>query len=157
MEKENSKKLTYSEIKAQREYDLSQVESFVQRLQYQADACISELAHYLIADEDQLSEEIESLKRLISGLIDEAKASEKFCEEFYTKRPPYHVVTLDFHADGALHSVCTYPIYSLYQYKGFVSVANAHNASDKYPTTRLVKVITSEDIVSLIESAKEAE
>ena len=157
MEKENSKKLTYSEIKAQREYDLSQVESFVQRLEHQADACISELAHYLIADEAELSAEIQSLKRLIGGIIDEEKARKKFREDFYTKRPPYHVVTLDFHADGVLHCVGTYPIYSLDQANAHVSVANAHNASDKYPTTRLVKVITSEDIVSLIESAKEAE
>ena len=155
MEKEKSKKLTYAEIKAQREYDLSQVESFVQRLKYQAD--VSKLAHYLIADEAQLSAEIQSLKRLIGGIIDEEKARKKSREDLYTNRPPYHVVTLDIHADGALHSVCTYPIYRLDQSNALVAVANAHNASDKYPTTRLVKVISSEDFVSLIESAKEAE
>lgn len=157
MEKKKSKKLTHAEFQAQREYDLSQVESFVQRLQFQSDTCISELAHYFIADEAQLSAEIQSLKRLIGGIIDEAKSRKKFHEDLYTERPPYHVVTLDIHADGVLNSVCTYPIYSLDQSNALVFLANAHNATDKYPTTRLVKVITSEDFLSLIESAKEAE
>lgn len=57
-------------------YDLSQVASLAQRFETQGDACLSELAYYLVANEEQLSCEMFSLSRLVS-LIELAQSDSK--------------------------------------------------------------------------------